>query len=153
MTERNDPRRDQGTPGGLGGPEVTPDGGMVLDDGRVQFAPRESDTPGPFVGRGPRGSYPVGDVIADQVCALMTEAGGVDASSIDVHVHGDEVTLEGVVGSEALLTRTADGSLLVNGDPVIQQAEFPGGVIVLVTMTGVALAHRNELEQRPLAVA
>lgn len=100
MTERNDPRRDQGTPGGLGGPEVTPDGGMVLDDGRVQFAPRESDTPGPFVGRGPRGSYPAGNVIADQVCALMTEAGGVDASSIDVHVRGDEVTLEGVVGSE-----------------------------------------------------
>ena len=68
-------------------------------------------------------------------------------------MRGDEVTLEGVVGSEALLTRTADGSLLVNGDPVIQQAEFPGGVIALVTMTGVALAHRDELEQRPLAVA
>lgn len=30
----------------------------------------------------------------------MTDAGGVDASAIDVHVAGDEVTLEGTVGSD-----------------------------------------------------
>lgn len=68
-------------------------------------------------------------------------------------VHVSPALTARLQAGEALLTRTADGSLLVNGEPVIQQAEFPGGVVALVTLTGVALAHRDELEQRPLAVA
>lgn len=96
MTDRNDLSDDKGD---FGSRQGTPDTGLSLDDGRVQFAPRETAEGGPYVGRGPRGSFPAENQIAAQVCALMTEAGGVDASTIDVHVSGDEVTLEGVVGS------------------------------------------------------
>jgi len=102
MTHRNDTPRDRGVPSGdLGAADGTPDIGRSLDDGRVQFAPRETEEGGPYVGRGPRGAFPAESQIAAQVCALMTSAGGVDASAIDVHVAGDEVTLEGTVGSQA----------------------------------------------------
>jgi osmotically-inducible protein OsmY len=92
---------DQELPSGdLGLPEGTPEAGFSLDDGRVQFAPRETTDEGPYVGRGPRCAFPADDQIAAQVCALMTSAGGVDASEVEVHTSGDEVTLEGTVGSE-----------------------------------------------------
>jgi hypothetical protein len=97
MTERNDPSRDQED---FGSRQGTPDTGLSLDDGRIQFAPRETAEGGPYVGRGPRGSFPADDQIAAQVCALMTEAGGVDANEIDVYVSEEAVTLEGVVGSQ-----------------------------------------------------
>jgi osmotically-inducible protein OsmY len=97
MTDRNDPSRDKGD---FGSRQGTPATGLSLDDGRVQFAPRETDEGGPYIGRGPRGSFPADDQIAAQVCALMTSAGGVDASEVEVHTSGDEVTLEGTVGSE-----------------------------------------------------
>lgn len=46
------------------------------------------------------------------------------------------------------LARSADGGLELNGETVIQQAEFPGGLIALVTAGGVALMRRDELEHR-----
>lgn len=46
------------------------------------------------------------------------------------------------------LARSADGGLEVNGETVVQQAEFPGGVIALITTGGVALLLRDELERR-----
>jgi osmotically-inducible protein OsmY len=71
---------------------------LELDDGRVQFAPREEDEL--YTGRGPRNSAAAQDQVATQVCALMTAAGGLDASEIEVFVDGDEVTLEGTVATE-----------------------------------------------------
>lgn len=94
MTDRNDTSRDRGLPSGdLGAADGTPDTGLSLDDGRVQFAPRETEEGGPYVGRGPRGAFPAESQIAAQVCALMTDAGGVDASAIDMHVAGDAALL------------------------------------------------------------
>lgn len=45
------------------------------------------------------------------------------------------------------LARSADGGLELNGEPVVQQAEFPGGLIALITESGIALIRRNELER------
>jgi hypothetical protein len=101
MTDRNDPPRDQQPPSGdFGTTEGTPETGFSLDDGRVQFAPRELGEEGPYAGRGPCATFPADNQIATQVCALMTSAGGVDASAIEIHVSGDEVTLEGAVASQ-----------------------------------------------------
>lgn len=49
---------------------------------------------------------------------------------------------------ELRLARGADGGLVVNDETVVQQAEFPGGVIALITEAGVALVRRDELERR-----
>jgi hypothetical protein len=42
------------------------------------------------------------------------------------------------------ITHTSDGGLAVNGEPVIQEAAFPSGLVALITLTGVALLHREE---------
>jgi hypothetical protein len=81
----------------FGQAEGTPETGFALDDGRVQFAPRDEDKQ--HIGRGPRNRAAAQDQIAAQVCALMTGAGGLDATGIEVFVDGDEVTLEGMVAT------------------------------------------------------
>jgi osmotically-inducible protein OsmY len=81
--------------------ERTPDGGMSLDEGRVQFEPREGEAPGPYAGRGPRGMLPSDSQIGAQVCALMTEHDWIDASDIEVEVADSEVTLRGGVEDTA----------------------------------------------------
>ncbi|NTU81362.1 MAG: BON domain-containing protein [Chloroflexales bacterium] len=100
MTDRNPTPRDRETPSGDSGAAAgAPDTGLNLDEGRVQFAPREADAGGPYAGRGPRGLSPADDAIGAQVCALMTEEGWIDASDIEVHVYEGAVTLEGTVES------------------------------------------------------
>jgi predicted kinase len=90
MTERKIPR-DQGVPSGdLGGAEGTPEAGFSLDDGRVQFAPREAEE-----------SANSGESqIKTQIYDLLTTTAGINASTIQVRVSGDEVSLEGTVASQ-----------------------------------------------------
>jgi predicted kinase len=91
MTNRKQPRRDTGVPSGdLGRVEGTPETGFSLDDGRVQFAPQEQDE---TVSSGK-------SQIETQIYDLLTTTGGINPSTIKVHVSGDEVSLEGTVASQ-----------------------------------------------------
>lgn len=67
MTDRNDTPGDRGLPSGdLGAADGTPDSGHSLDDGWVQFAPREAEEGGLSVGRGPRRGFPAESQLAAQ---------------------------------------------------------------------------------------
>jgi hypothetical protein len=56
-------------------------------------------SPGPHVGRGPRGYQRTDDRIREDVCERLTQHGRIDASDIEVTVAQGEVTLRGRVDS------------------------------------------------------
>ena len=62
---------------------------------------------GQHVGRGPKNYQRSAERTTEEVCERLTWSGYVDASNIEVHVEGDEVTLEGTVDSRQA-KRTAE---------------------------------------------
>jgi hypothetical protein len=54
---------------------------------------------GPFTGRGPRGYQRSDERILEDVCELLTQHGGIDASSMEVQVQKGTVILRGMVDS------------------------------------------------------
>ena len=68
-----------------------------------QRPPRES-----FRGRGPKGYQRSDERIREELCELLTDDHYVDASEIEVVVHGGEVTLSGHVNARDQKRRAED---------------------------------------------
>jgi osmotically-inducible protein OsmY len=91
----------------------------------IQFAPsatwssyRSSETYGPrpnYTGRGPRGYQRGDERIREDICDRLTDDSRVDASDIEVHVKGGEVTLAGSVRSRIEKRVTEDVAEQVSG--------------------------------------
>lgn len=95
MSDRNNTPRNPGVSGGnRGSGEPTPEGGMELDQGRVQFAPREADVRD--AASGTPNLQPSDAQVRQQVYDLMTGENWVDAAGIDVHADNGTVTLTGL---------------------------------------------------------
>ena len=60
-----------------------------------------SSTPGPYVGRGPRGYRRSDERIREDVCERFTAHGELDPSDVEVNVRGGEVMLSGTVSTRA----------------------------------------------------
>lgn len=77
----------------------------VRDYGRGSPSQRTEREPeergGRYAGVGPKGFRRSPERLRELVCERLTDAPGVDASEIEVHVEGDEVTLTGRVPSRA----------------------------------------------------
>jgi hypothetical protein len=87
-------------------------------------------TPGPYVGRGPRGYRRSDERIREDVCERFTAHGELDPTDVEVSVRGGEVRLSGTVSTRAQKRLAED----------IVDAVF-----------GVAEVH-NHLRVRPLLV-
>lgn len=63
---------------------------------------------GQFAGRGPKGYVRSDARVQEEVCERLADAPDVDASDIEVHVSGGEVTLSGAVGDRTQKRRAED---------------------------------------------
>jgi hypothetical protein len=118
---RTDPDRDRYTAGsrGYGQPPgagrqdyIRPEYSQYGRDtyggpyGRERPGTREWSTerwrvPGPFAGRGPRGYQRPDERIREEINDRLTAHGLIDATDVECHVQGGEVTLTGYVDSRA----------------------------------------------------
>ncbi len=71
--------------------------------------------PGPYTGRGPRGYQRSDERIQEEVCARLTQHGGIDATDVDVSVENGEVTLSGTVESRVQKRLAEDAAESVPG--------------------------------------
>ena len=72
-------------------------------------------TPGPFVGRGPRGYRRSDARILEDVCDRLTEHGQLDAGDIEVKVEHGEIILAGTVDSKQAKRIAEDVAESVSG--------------------------------------
>ncbi len=63
---------------------------------------------GPHVGKGPKGYTRSDDRIFDDVCAMLTQHGYIDASHMEVFVENGEVTLKGMVDDRRMKRMAED---------------------------------------------
>jgi hypothetical protein len=70
---------------------------------------------GPYEGLGPKGYQRSDDRICEEVCEALTRHGDIDASGVDVEVHGGEVTLTGTVDTRTQKRRAEDIAYDVSG--------------------------------------
>ena len=92
-------------------------GRWELDGGGVQLGGAPSRS---FFGRGPRNYRRPDERIREDVCDLLTEAGDVDASDIEVEVAETVVLLSGSVDSRATRRRAEDLAASVPGVTDVQ---------------------------------
>ena len=71
--------------------------------------------PGPYTGVGPHGYSRSDARLQDEVCALLTQHGEIDASGIDVNVQDGVVTLAGTVDSRRAKRQAEDAADSIYG--------------------------------------
>ena len=76
--------------------------------------------PGPFAGIGPKGYKRSDERILDDVSERLMEDGHIDASDIEVEVHGGEVILKGSVPNRYMKRRAEDVSASALGVKDVQ---------------------------------
>jgi osmotically-inducible protein OsmY len=89
-------------------------GGYYARDGGWSGGGRRDDYVPDYSGLGPR-NWPSDARLFEEVCERLTDDDVVDASDIEVHVNGGEVTLTGRVDSRRQKRRAEDVAFSVGG--------------------------------------
>jgi sporulation protein YlmC with PRC-barrel domain len=113
-TEWSVRRGDQGQRTGGRGPDRSQDRPSF---GRPEYY--SSETPS-YRGRGPKGYRRSDEAIRDEVCDRLTQAGGVDATNIDVQAIQGQVFLDGNVGDRFQKRIAEDVAFSISGVTDVQ---------------------------------